>query len=306
MIREDDEDWPSDDSDVKLEVKQETFEKQGDMFVRKNLEMDFCRSLLNRLHTEQYLSITKEFQHPVDESICTDYGKFVERRMDLSFMRSKIDKDRYVDARGFEKDFRLMLHNCFVYNPLHEPVYACGLELEKVFNKMWAEIPNFQLAEGSAQPNSSGGNEPVMIDLEELDLNDRPKNEAVPVRKLKESPAISEQKLEARPPRQLAAERVLARFTSSRSSKGSKTAAKVLDTPLSPNDGMFGSLEALSTALPTTTVKLESDIGPQQSKDVPRQPTASLPSSIDNINVSQPEMTSNNGLPSRGGPQAPS
>jgi bromodomain-containing factor 1 len=61
--------------------------------------------------------------------------------MDLSTMRSKLDSGAYSTAEKFRDDFKLLVSNCFLYNPPGTPVHQAGAEIKKLFEEKWKGLP---------------------------------------------------------------------------------------------------------------------------------------------------------------------
>ena len=61
--------------------------------------------------------------------------------MDLSTMRKKLDSHEYPSAQAFFSDFKLMIRNCFLFNPAGTPVNLAGIELQRVFDDKWKNLP---------------------------------------------------------------------------------------------------------------------------------------------------------------------
>lgn len=61
--------------------------------------------------------------------------------MDLSTIRKKLDNHEYPTAQKFHDDFKLMIRNCFAFNPLGTPVNQAGVELQRVFDEKWKNLP---------------------------------------------------------------------------------------------------------------------------------------------------------------------
>ncbi len=70
-----------------------------------------------------------------------DYPKIVKKPMDFGTMRGKLDSGAYTMAEKFRDDFKLILNNCFLYNPPGTPVHQAGLELKKLFEEKWKGLP---------------------------------------------------------------------------------------------------------------------------------------------------------------------
>lgn len=69
------------------------------------------------------------------------YPKIIKKPMDLSTMRRKLDNKEYADADKFFDDFSLMIRNCMNFNPAGTPVNTAGLELQRLFEEKWMEMP---------------------------------------------------------------------------------------------------------------------------------------------------------------------
>lgn len=80
------------------------------------------------------------FPDPVKLCI-PDYLKIIKRPMDLSTIRQKLDRGDYKTAAAFAADFRLMLSNCFVFNPEGSPINNLGKQLETLFESKWLDRP---------------------------------------------------------------------------------------------------------------------------------------------------------------------
>lgn len=63
--------------------------------------------------------------------------------MDLSTMRKKLDGNEYNSAQKFYDDFKLMIRNCFAFNPVGTPVNQAGVELQRLFDEKWRGLPPF-------------------------------------------------------------------------------------------------------------------------------------------------------------------
>jgi hypothetical protein len=64
--------------------------------------------------------------------------------MDLETMKLKLKNNQYPNGAAFADDFRLMLDNCYVFNPTGV-VRECGKQLERLFEAKWAERPPEEL-----------------------------------------------------------------------------------------------------------------------------------------------------------------
>lgn len=72
------------------------------------------------------------------------YPKIVKKPMDLSTMRKKLDQGEYPIADKFFDDFKLMIRNCFAFNPAGTPVNQAGIELQRYFDEKWKALPQLR------------------------------------------------------------------------------------------------------------------------------------------------------------------
>lgn len=63
--------------------------------------------------------------------------------------QQKLEHLQYANAQEFHEDFRLMLNNCFKFNPKGDPINQSGKKLEKVFAEKWAALPDEPSPNGS-------------------------------------------------------------------------------------------------------------------------------------------------------------
>jgi bromodomain-containing factor 1 len=68
------------------------------------------------------------------------YFDVIKRPMDLSTIANKIAAEQYAEAAGVDKDVKLMIKNCFTFNPPGTPVHTCGEQLQKFWNEKWREV----------------------------------------------------------------------------------------------------------------------------------------------------------------------
>jgi hypothetical protein len=56
-------------------------------------------------------------------------------------MRKKLDAGEYPNATKFFEDFKLMIRNCFVFNPSGTPINQAGIDLQRLFDEKWKHLP---------------------------------------------------------------------------------------------------------------------------------------------------------------------
>lgn len=123
-------------------------------------QLKYCGKILQELHRKQHYAIASPFYEPVGTlSYCAvpllvllgyqdwqkmdlpTYPKVVKKPMDLSTMRKKLDNGEYDGQESFYDDFKLMIRNCFTFNPTGTPVNLAGSELQRVFDEKWKNLP---------------------------------------------------------------------------------------------------------------------------------------------------------------------
>lgn len=106
-------------------------------------QLKFCGKLLADLNRKQHYPIASPFYEPVDwvKLDLPSYPKIVKKPMDLSTMRKKLESNQYPTAQKFFDDFKLMIRNCFLFNPAGTPVNQAGIELQRVFDDKWKHLP---------------------------------------------------------------------------------------------------------------------------------------------------------------------
>jgi hypothetical protein len=112
---------------------------------KSNPEMKFCNYVHRELTKKQNQAFSWPFMTPVDPEGMgiPHYRDVIKHPMDLSTIRKKLDLVEYNSPGEFEADVRLMLNNCFTFNPAGTDVYVCGKQLEALFEMKWNEMTSF-------------------------------------------------------------------------------------------------------------------------------------------------------------------
>ena len=63
------------------------------------------------------------------------YFQVIKKPVDLSSMNVKLEEGMYRNRNDFEADFRLMIENCYTYNPPGTFAHNEGVALEAFFEK---------------------------------------------------------------------------------------------------------------------------------------------------------------------------
>ncbi|KAG1853667.1 hypothetical protein F4604DRAFT_1933090 [Suillus subluteus] len=84
-----------------------------------------------------------EIAHNPTDAVKLDiptYYKVIKKPMDMSTVRKKLEARGYYNASKFFDDFKLMIRNCFLFNPTGTPVNQTGIELQQLFDKKWKNL----------------------------------------------------------------------------------------------------------------------------------------------------------------------
>jgi bromodomain-containing factor 1 len=124
-------------------------------------QLKYCGRILSDLQRKQHQTIAAPFYEPVGMSKVnfilgnersrnsTDavkldiptYYRVIKKPMDMSTMRKKLEAGEYPNASKFFDDFKLMIRNCFTFNPAGTPVNQAGIELQRLFDEKWKNLP---------------------------------------------------------------------------------------------------------------------------------------------------------------------
>ncbi|KAI1321818.1 hypothetical protein EDD11_000094 [Mortierella claussenii] len=95
--------------------------------------MKVCRKIWRKMFNHKSSAHFRMPVDPIAENI-PHYPTIVDRPMDLSTIKTKLDQGEYGSLYDFEDDVRLMLNNCFKFNPIGTYVYQEGQQLESVLD----------------------------------------------------------------------------------------------------------------------------------------------------------------------------
>lgn len=143
-------------------------------------ELKFCELLLGDIKKPRYLALTGPFALPVDPVSLgiPQYFSIIKNPMDLSTISEKLQNGQYERAKEFEDDFRLMLRNCYKFNPEGTPVNQVGHQLEELFNAEWAKKAEYLNAHTEpaqvASPVEDDSEEEEEEESEEEEVDDEP------------------------------------------------------------------------------------------------------------------------------------
>ncbi|GJJ09420.1 hypothetical protein Clacol_003642 [Clathrus columnatus] len=107
-------------------------------------QLKYCGKILADLSKQRkYWAAVSYFLDPVDWRSLNipSYPKIIKKPMDLGTMRKKLERGEYTNANRFWDDFKLMIKNCFTFNPVGSPVYQAGEVVQAAFDEKWKALP---------------------------------------------------------------------------------------------------------------------------------------------------------------------
>lgn len=134
-------------------------------------ELKFCDDVLTEIKKQKYTE-NLPFLVPVDPVALNvpDYFKIIKNPMDLQTVTTRLHSGQYENAKDFETDMRLILKNCFKFNPPGSPVHDIGKKFEQLFETEWARKARY-LADhtsNAASPASTMDSEEEESEEEEI------------------------------------------------------------------------------------------------------------------------------------------
>ena len=89
---------------------------------------DLTRAILLSRYVDQECL----FSYPVDTEKYPDYLNYVATPMDLSTVEFKHKENKYININDYQKDFNLIIQNCFKYNPPTNFCHQLAIRLNSI------------------------------------------------------------------------------------------------------------------------------------------------------------------------------
>ncbi|KAK1165164.1 bromodomain-containing protein 3-like isoform X1 [Acipenser oxyrinchus oxyrinchus] len=120
-------------------------------------QLKYCSAILKEMYAKKHAAYAWPFYKPVDVEALglNDYYDIIKHPMDLGTMKKKMEDRQYKDAQEFAADFRLMLMNCYKYNPPDHEVSAMARKLQDVFEMRFAKMPDEPVESATPAPPST-------------------------------------------------------------------------------------------------------------------------------------------------------
>lgn len=156
---------------------------------KRKPEMKFCEEVLKDLKSNKNWALNQYFLEPVDPVALNipTYHSVIKQPMDLGTMTAKLDSGEYESASAFKADLHLMVKNCTKFNPEGHLVHTAGKELEKLFEKKWAEKQAWMSKHAQPAPPTAAATSPrgaAKHDEEEEDESEAEPDNAVDIQEL--------------------------------------------------------------------------------------------------------------------------
>ncbi|KAG0286565.1 hypothetical protein BGZ97_007382, partial [Linnemannia gamsii] len=125
------------------EIPTGSSKRKGQGKWKSDPQLRHCQNILKEFAKKSNAEFMFPFMQPVDWKAFKlfSYPEIIKNPMDVSTIRTKLESDEYDNAAQFEADVRLMLNNCYTFNPPTDPVHQMGQRLQKLFESKWAELP---------------------------------------------------------------------------------------------------------------------------------------------------------------------
>lgn len=104
----------------------------------KNLDSEYCSSVLNEITKSKYKKFNWPFLEPVDLEQVPNYLSIIDNPIDLSTIKKKLPT--YTNKFEFFSDLLLMIKNCFKFNTQDSEIYNCGKDMLKLIDKNCNEL----------------------------------------------------------------------------------------------------------------------------------------------------------------------
>ena len=106
-------------------------------------QLKFCSQILKELFSKKHKDYAWPFYKPVDVVglNLADYYDIIKKPMDMSTVKHKLETNEYTHPQEFADDMKLIIHNCYLYNPPTTDVVYMARKLEEVFDLRYSKLP---------------------------------------------------------------------------------------------------------------------------------------------------------------------
>ncbi|VDO73386.1 unnamed protein product [Schistosoma mattheei] len=150
--------------------KREYEERNVGKRLRLSEALKACSNILKDISSQRYrvCDLNHFFLKPVDVVALGlhDYYDVVQKAMDLSTIKTKLESGQYHTKYDFADDVRLMFNNCYKYNGEDSEVARVGKQLQAIFDENFAKVPDDE-----SDPAASPDGRPVDQNMYQLIQN---------------------------------------------------------------------------------------------------------------------------------------
>ncbi|XP_056603930.1 transcription intermediary factor 1-alpha [Triplophysa dalaica] len=148
-----------------------------------------CDRLLLRLYCNE---LSMDFQEPVTPSSMPEYSEIIKTPMDLSVIRSQLEKMHYKSTDNFVADVRLIFKNCATFHKEDTEMASVGTNLESFFeeqlkllypNRTFPGVKEEGFALAASEETSSPSSKTPQ-DISQTEKTMEPSNENLPQEEL--------------------------------------------------------------------------------------------------------------------------
>jgi len=152
----------------------EWIEINGDTMIGKD-ELKLCNKIISKLQKHKSANA---FLLPVDRNLYPQYYELIKKPMDISTLKTRLNKGKYDRISKFESDVRLIFRNCYTFNDSSSFLSQQAHILESYFNKEWS-FDIMKLKEKQLMRATVNENQNLMIEESDASLRKTKINESV-------------------------------------------------------------------------------------------------------------------------------
>ncbi|XP_061888172.1 bromodomain-containing protein 2-like isoform X2 [Entelurus aequoreus] len=121
--------------------------------------LKYCEDILKEMFLKKHAAYAWPFYKPLDAEALGlhDYHNIIKYPMDLSTVKTKMERGEYHDVQRFAADVRLIFSNCYKYNHPDHGVVAQAKKLQGLFERLFAKVPDQPVTSTVGSGRAIGG-----------------------------------------------------------------------------------------------------------------------------------------------------
>ncbi|XP_061733063.1 bromodomain-containing protein 2-like isoform X1 [Nerophis ophidion] len=134
--------------------------------------LKYCQDILKEMFLKKHWGYAWPFYKPLDAEALGlhDYHNIIKYPMDLSTVKTKMEKGEYQDVQSFAADVRLIFSNCYKYNHPGHSVVALAKKLQGLFERLFAKVPDQPVTSTVGSGRATGGLSAILDKRDQKDL----------------------------------------------------------------------------------------------------------------------------------------